>query len=309
MDRCDYVSGFHTGARLHARARGASRHRVDAEGRLPARAHVSELVRITSHHTWFTAAGFDTGALTPFLYAFIDREKILDFFETVTGGRMMFNYFRPGGVKDDIQPEAAADMIALPQELRPPGRRLRVAAHRQRDLPRPHARHRLPDPRGHRGVRRDRPDGARVRLRHRPSPRRALRGLRPTSAVNVAARRGGRHLRPLRRAHRRDARVGAASRSRRSRGMPEGRTSPSGRAAHRSSPPAGTAYREVESPRGELGVFVVSDGTAQAVAAQGPLPRLLQPPRRARAARRDCESVTSSRSSGSVDVVMGEIDR
>ena len=81
---------------------------------------MSELVRITSHHTWFTAAGFDTGALTPFLYAFIDREVILDFFETVTGARMMFNYFRPGGVKDDIQPEAAASHDRVPEELRPP---------------------------------------------------------------------------------------------------------------------------------------------------------------------------------------------
>ena len=95
LDRCDYVSGFHRSSPTCSRSRSS----LGIESTPKAdylRVIMSELVRITSHHTWFTAAGFDTGALTPFLYAFIDREKILDFFETVAGARMMFNYFRPG---------------------------------------------------------------------------------------------------------------------------------------------------------------------------------------------------------------------
>ena len=112
MDRCDYVSGFHTELAYML----ALEELLGVEPTPKAdyiRVLMGELVRITSHHTWYTAAGFDTGALTPFFYAFIDREKILDFFETVTGARMMFNYIRPGGVKDDIQPEAAEALRAF----------------------------------------------------------------------------------------------------------------------------------------------------------------------------------------------------
>ena len=63
---------------------------------------MSELQRIHSHLIWFGTFGLDLGATTPFLYSFRDREVISDFFEEVSGARMMYNYMRVGGVRNDI---------------------------------------------------------------------------------------------------------------------------------------------------------------------------------------------------------------
>ena len=67
---------------------------------------MAELTRLVNH---VSAIGFllnDLGAFfTPVLYAFKEREKILDVFEEVTGSRMMCNYFRFGGVHRDISPQ------------------------------------------------------------------------------------------------------------------------------------------------------------------------------------------------------------
>jgi NADH/F420H2 dehydrogenase subunit C len=61
-----------------------------------------ELQRIASHLVFFGAMGLDLGATTPFLYAFREREDILDLFEMVCGARLTYNYFRPGGVSRDL---------------------------------------------------------------------------------------------------------------------------------------------------------------------------------------------------------------
>jgi NADH-quinone oxidoreductase subunit D len=61
-----------------------------------------ELNRIASHLLWFGAFPADLGALTPFLYAFDDREQILDILESITGSRLTYCYFRFGGLYKDI---------------------------------------------------------------------------------------------------------------------------------------------------------------------------------------------------------------
>jgi len=61
-----------------------------------------ELQRVASHLVFFGAMGLDLGATTPFLYAFREREDILDLFEMVCGARLTYNYFRPGGVSRDL---------------------------------------------------------------------------------------------------------------------------------------------------------------------------------------------------------------
>ncbi len=61
-----------------------------------------ELQRVASHLVFFGAIGLDLGATTPFLYAFREREDILDLFEMVCGARLTYNYFRPGGVARDL---------------------------------------------------------------------------------------------------------------------------------------------------------------------------------------------------------------
>nr|YP_010049301.1 NADH dehydrogenase subunit 7 [Pleurostomum flabellatum]QPL15598.1 NADH dehydrogenase subunit 7 [Pleurostomum flabellatum] len=62
----------------------------------------SELTRILNHLLNLTTHAMDVGALTPFLWGFEEREKIMEFYERVSGSRMHANYFRPGGVSYDI---------------------------------------------------------------------------------------------------------------------------------------------------------------------------------------------------------------
>lgn len=61
-----------------------------------------EMNRITSHLLWFGTFLLDLGATSPFFYAFRDREEIIKLFEDLTGARMMYNYFRFGGVNQDL---------------------------------------------------------------------------------------------------------------------------------------------------------------------------------------------------------------
>jgi NADH-quinone oxidoreductase subunit D len=66
---------------------------------------VAELNRIASHLIFFGTLLNDLGAATAFIYAFRDREKILDLFNLICGARMSFSYMRIGGVAADAQPE------------------------------------------------------------------------------------------------------------------------------------------------------------------------------------------------------------
>jgi NADH-quinone oxidoreductase subunit D len=66
----------------------------------------AELVRITSHLLWWSSVGLDLGAWTPFIYAFIERETLFDFYEETTGSRLMPNFLRFGGVREDVDPAA-----------------------------------------------------------------------------------------------------------------------------------------------------------------------------------------------------------
>ncbi|RAL24599.1 NADH-quinone oxidoreductase subunit D [Thermoflavimicrobium daqui] len=62
---------------------------------------VMELNRVASHLVWLGTALLDIGAMSPFLYCFRDREKILDLFNELCGARITYNYMRVGGVKWD----------------------------------------------------------------------------------------------------------------------------------------------------------------------------------------------------------------
>jgi NADH dehydrogenase (ubiquinone) Fe-S protein 2 len=62
----------------------------------------SEITRILNHLLSLTTHALDVGALTPFLWAFEEREKLMEFYERVSGARMHANYIRPGGVSYDI---------------------------------------------------------------------------------------------------------------------------------------------------------------------------------------------------------------
>ncbi len=62
----------------------------------------SELNRVASHLVAFGTYGLDMGAFTPFLYAFREREYILDLFEALCGARLTYSYIYPGGLSDDL---------------------------------------------------------------------------------------------------------------------------------------------------------------------------------------------------------------
>jgi NADH dehydrogenase (ubiquinone) Fe-S protein 2 len=62
----------------------------------------AEITRILNHLMSLTTHAMDVGALTPFLWAFEEREKLMEFYEKVSGARMHAAYIRPGGVAQDI---------------------------------------------------------------------------------------------------------------------------------------------------------------------------------------------------------------
>ena len=69
-----------------------------------------ELNRISSHMVALGTGALELGALTPMIFAFRDREKVLDIFELISGLRMNMAYIRPGGVSQDL-PEGAITKI------------------------------------------------------------------------------------------------------------------------------------------------------------------------------------------------------
>lgn len=76
---------------------------------IPERAKVirvlmDELTRIASHELWWGAMAMDLGAFTPFFHAFRERETINDIMEETCGARLTMNYMVPGGVMHDIHP-------------------------------------------------------------------------------------------------------------------------------------------------------------------------------------------------------------
>jgi NADH-quinone oxidoreductase subunit D len=79
-----------------------------------------ELNRIMSHLVWLGTSALDLGAISMFWYCFREREKILDLFEMSTGARMHTRYFQVGGVAEDIPPGFAAKLRGFLDEM--PGR-------------------------------------------------------------------------------------------------------------------------------------------------------------------------------------------
>ena len=74
---------------------------------------MAELQRIASHLIAVGTYGIDIGAFTPFLYCFRDREKILDLFEMTCGARLLYNYMWIGGLSHDIP----SDFVARAKEF------------------------------------------------------------------------------------------------------------------------------------------------------------------------------------------------
>ncbi len=79
----------------------------------------SELNRISSHLVWWGAMLNDLGGWTPLLYAFDDREKILDLLEAISGARLTYCYYRIGGLYNDVDDDFLNGTRAFVKHMRP----------------------------------------------------------------------------------------------------------------------------------------------------------------------------------------------
>lgn len=116
--RIDYLSAMHyTHAFVGAVERGAG---IQVPPRAEyVRVITSELNRISSHLVWFGAFLLDLGGFTPLLYAFDDREKILDLLEGVTGSRLTYCYYRFGGLYNDVDADFVKGTREFTAHMRP----------------------------------------------------------------------------------------------------------------------------------------------------------------------------------------------
>lgn len=79
----------------------------------------AELQRIASHLLGIGAFGLDLGAFTPFLYLFIEREKILDIFEKMSGARLLYNYMAVGGLMRNVPDDFEKDVAEFVKTFKP----------------------------------------------------------------------------------------------------------------------------------------------------------------------------------------------
>jgi NADH-quinone oxidoreductase subunit D len=109
FDRLDYVSPMcqeHAFALATEKLLGIA---VPERGQY-IRVMFSEITRILNHILNLTTYALDVGAMTPLLWGFEEREKLMEFYERVSGARLHAAYFRPGGVHQDLPPGLLDDV-------------------------------------------------------------------------------------------------------------------------------------------------------------------------------------------------------
>ena len=118
LDRLDYVAPMnqeHAWCLAIERLTGTE---VPRRGQL-IRVLYSEIGRILNHLLNLTSQAMDVGALTPPLWGYEEREKLMIFYERACGARLHANYFRPGGVHQDLPPQLIQDIddwaVAFPR--------------------------------------------------------------------------------------------------------------------------------------------------------------------------------------------------
>jgi NADH:ubiquinone oxidoreductase subunit D len=91
-----------------------------------------EITRILNHLLALTTHALDVGAMTPFLWAFERREKLMELYERVSGARMHANYIRPGGVTYDLNNEILQDIWLIMEDLLHNIEQLEIVLHSNR---------------------------------------------------------------------------------------------------------------------------------------------------------------------------------
>lgn len=116
--RIDYLSAMHYTHAFVGAVERAMKIEVPLRAEY-ARVITSELNRISSHMVWWGALLLDLGGFTPILYAFDDREKILDLLEGLCGARLTYCYYRFGGLYNDVDDEFLRGTRDFVKHLRP----------------------------------------------------------------------------------------------------------------------------------------------------------------------------------------------
>lgn len=101
LDRCDYITGLSTELAYALAVEKLMGIEPPERGNY-IRIIMVELARIASHLFFYSTYGMDLGAITPIIYGFKEREKVLDLIEMTTGYRLTPNYMRIGGVKYNL---------------------------------------------------------------------------------------------------------------------------------------------------------------------------------------------------------------
>jgi NADH-quinone oxidoreductase subunit D len=116
FDRLDYVSPM---CQEHAYALAVEKLLgIEAPPRAQyIRVLFAEITRILNHILNLTAFALDVGAITPLLWGFEEREKLMEFYERVSGSRLHAAYFRPGGVHEDLPAGLADDIIGFIEQF------------------------------------------------------------------------------------------------------------------------------------------------------------------------------------------------
>jgi NADH-quinone oxidoreductase subunit D len=112
FDRLDYVAPMNQEHAFSLAIEKLMGIEVPRRGQL-IRVLYSEIGRLLSHLLNVTTQAMDVGALTPPLWGFEEREKLMVFYERASGSRMHANYFRPGGVKSDLPDRLVEDIGAF----------------------------------------------------------------------------------------------------------------------------------------------------------------------------------------------------
>ncbi len=110
FDRMDYIANFNN-EMVYCMAVEQLMGLTVPERAEYVRVILCELNRIASHLLFVATMGLDAGAMTPAMICFRGRERVQPLFEAVSGARMMHNYFRVGGIKEDL-PENFGEMVA-----------------------------------------------------------------------------------------------------------------------------------------------------------------------------------------------------
>ena len=117
-DRMDYLAAMNMNLGWSLAVEKLMKYEMPEKAR-HLRVIIAELGRIASHLVGMGAYGLDLGTFSPFLYAFREREKILDLFEEACGARLTYSYITPGGVTADLPPGWLAKCDAFLDQLLP----------------------------------------------------------------------------------------------------------------------------------------------------------------------------------------------